>query len=142
MKSESQIHTYHCICSTLVLATPYDLNQLPIRDSWSRDQAIICPLRDYDADQAGSVDGKPVRSMSHNVATDRKPVIIRREDGFEKRVPIRCTRCTLIIGYKVEGDAASANDGIIFLLPGGVLSTEDMKAGKVLQQPAWAAQTT
>ena len=104
MRSGSQTHTYHCICSTLVLATPYDLNQLSTRDSSSRDQAIICPLRDYDADQAGSVDGKLVRSMLQNVAMDRKPVIIRREDGFEKRVSIRCTRCTLIIGYKVEGD--------------------------------------
>lgn len=142
MTSGSPIHTYHCICSTLILATRYDLNQLPIRDSSSRDQAIICPLRDYDTDRAGSVDAKPVRSMLHNVATDGKPVIIRRANGFEKSVFMRCTRCNLIIGYKVEGDAASANDLIIFLLPGGLLSTEDMKAGTLPQLPGWAAQTT
>ena len=142
MNPGTSIHTYHCICSTLILATRYDLNQLPIRDSSSQDQAIICHHGDYHPDHAASVDGKFARFMLHNIAPDRKPSIIRREDGFEKRMSIRCTRCNLIIGYKVEGDAASANDGTIFLLPGGLLSTEDMKAEKVPQLPGWAAQTT
>lgn len=137
----SSNHTYHCMCSTLILATPYDLSQLPIRDSSSQDQAIICPLGGHESDQAAGADGKIASSTLHNVTLDRKPLIIRREDGFEKRVSVRCTRCNLIIGYRVEGDAASAIDRNVFLLPGGLSSTEDMKAGKVPQQPAWAAQT-
>ncbi len=132
--------TYHCICSTLIIATCYDLKQLPIRDSSSRDQAIICPLGNSEFDQGGSVDENPSKSTLHNVTADRKPLIIRREDGFEKRVSIRCTRCNLIIGYRVEGDVASANERTVFLLPGGLLRTEDMKAGKVPQQPAWEGQ--
>lgn len=38
------IHTYHCICSTLLLATPYIISHLPIRAHPSKDQARILPL--------------------------------------------------------------------------------------------------
>ncbi|KAL1969835.1 hypothetical protein VTN77DRAFT_7344 [Rasamsonia byssochlamydoides] len=33
---------------------------------------------------------------------DRKPTIIRREDGFEKRILLRCGRCRVVIGYVLD----------------------------------------
>lgn len=38
------IHTYHCLCSTLVLATPYLLSLLPARGAPAKDRARILPL--------------------------------------------------------------------------------------------------
>ncbi|KAF3930809.1 hypothetical protein ABW20_dc0108672 [Dactylellina cionopaga] len=32
---------------------------------------------------------------------DRRPCVIRREDGFEKRLLWRCGRCRLIFGYQI-----------------------------------------
>ncbi len=35
---------------------------------------------------------------------DKKISIVRREDGFERRVLSRCVRCNLVVGYEiVEG---------------------------------------
>ncbi|PGH09234.1 hypothetical protein AJ80_07711 [Polytolypa hystricis UAMH7299] len=33
---------------------------------------------------------------------DRKPVIIRRSDGFEKRLCLRCGRCRVVVGYVLD----------------------------------------
>jgi hypothetical protein len=33
---------------------------------------------------------------------DRKPVIIRRHDGFEKRLMLRCGRCRVVMGYLLD----------------------------------------
>lgn len=33
---------------------------------------------------------------------DRKPVIIRRHDGFEKRLLLRCGRCRVVMGYLLD----------------------------------------
>jgi len=33
---------------------------------------------------------------------DRKPVIIRRQDGFEKRLLLRCGRCRVVMGYLLD----------------------------------------
>lgn len=115
----SNIKTYHCICTTLVLATPYDLRELPTRRSPATDQALILPL-------AG--DGI-LESRLHNVTSERNPVIIRREDGFEKRLLVKCERCQLLIGYQIE-DTEPATDAI-YLLPGGLSATEEMKRSGV-----------
>ena len=132
----SSIQTYHCLCSTLILATPYNLDQLPVRSSSSQDQAIICPLGSHSSSEVEAT------SKLHNVTADRQPLIVRREDGFEKRTLLRCTRCNLAVGYRVEGDSVNINEKAVFLLLGGLMSTEDMKAGKVPQQPAWGAQVS
>ena len=137
----SSLHTYHCLCSTLILATPYTLDQLPTRSSSSPDQAIICPLSSEVIDQAEKPGDDRAGSTLHNVVRDRKPLIIRKEDGFEKRVILRCTRCNLVIGYRVEGDE-DTNERIAYLLPGGLSSTEEMKTGQVPQQPGWGTQAT
>ncbi|KAI9709874.1 MAG: hypothetical protein M1812_007582 [Candelaria pacifica] len=80
---------------------------------------------------------------------DRKPVVVRREDGFEKRVLWRCGRCRLVVGYQLdevhyktttgvavrkEGDGIEGvgRVKVVYLLPGSLLTTEEMRAGKVL----------
>lgn len=130
--TESSIQTYHCLCTTLILVTPYDLAKLPVRSSSSPEQAIILPLPTSDVSDQ---DQKYAKSALHNVVSDRKPMIVRREDGFEKRVPLRCTRCKLVVGYKVDDDSGSSDSSTVFLLPGGFMSTENMKEGRIPQAP-------
>lgn len=77
---------------------------------------------------------------------DRRPCIIRREDGFEKRLLWRCGRCRLIFGYQIADDLLEEQEkeqeqgirrkkkkgayrrkkGYVYVLPGGVTSTEEM----------------
>jgi hypothetical protein len=77
---------------------------------------------------------------------DKKAKIIRREDGFERRVLSRCGRCNLVVGYEILGDGTAMDvDGkgkegewfigkIMYLLPGAVMSTEVMMSGKKLRE--------
>ncbi|KAI9828497.1 MAG: hypothetical protein M1826_006034 [Phylliscum demangeonii] len=88
-------------------------------------------------------------SMLLSTMVDRRPVLVQREDGFDKRWLWRCGRCRVVVGYELDGlhfvDAAGgAADGggsrregqergkIVYLLPGGLVGTEDMVAGKTL----------
>ena len=82
---------------------------------------------------------------------DRKVTIVRREDGFEKRVLWRCLRCRLVVGYEVMGLEGSGVGGgrdgevdegegerrvfegkVVYLLPNGMLRTDVMAGGKKL----------
>lgn len=83
-------------------------------------------------------------------ARDRKPTLIRREDGFEKRFFLRCGRCRVTVGYFLdevhfpaegglkalgsglneagekirEGDEGqSGEDRAVYLLPGALMET-------------------
>lgn len=87
---------------------------------------------------------------------DPTPVIIRREDGFEKRLLLRCGRCRVVVGYRLcntavgpttdqdldvdeEGEEDEDSDtiglrqgkqeGAIYLLPGSIVGTEDLDVG-------------
>jgi hypothetical protein len=81
---------------------------------------------------------------------DRKPVIVTREDGFERRSLWRCWRCRVVVGYQLDstqfgdvehkknadgdgGDGDMAKDGlgeVLYVLPAGVMSTEAMMRAK------------
>ncbi|KAH8804917.1 hypothetical protein F5884DRAFT_797673 [Xylogone sp. PMI_703] len=87
-------------------------------------------------------------SMPLHMRADKKPTVIRREDGFERRLLWRCGRCKLVVGYQIasEGTATEAMDvdsgangksegdqgdeetdlKVLYLLPGGLMSTEAM----------------
>lgn len=57
------------------------------------------------------------------------------EDGFEKRSFAKCRRCDLKIGYWLDKSQFSDGENgvrsdVLYVLPGGLMSTEDMKAGK------------
>ena len=70
----------------------------------------------------------------------RKCVVVRREDGFEKRRVWRCARCGVGVGYEVEGVGVGMEVGtgtgsgakgggsgsggrVLFLLEGGLVET-------------------
>lgn len=120
--------SYHCICTTFILAMNYELESLPVRAEPALDKAIILPIQD---------DGAGNEHVSfYNVNSDHKPIVIRREDGFEKRTLLRCERCSLTIGYKINREMATEeqrhlDEDITYILPGSLVSTEAVKAGKV-----------
>ncbi|KAK6331056.1 hypothetical protein TWF718_003246 [Orbilia javanica] len=75
---------------------------------------------------------------------DRRPCIIRREDGFEKRLLWRCGRCRLIFGYQIydetleelsKGDDVESHkqkkyrpnkNYYVYILPGGLTAATGM----------------
>ncbi|EDN10684.1 predicted protein [Histoplasma mississippiense (nom. inval.)] len=56
----------------------------------------------------GSTQKQPEQQQQHytillsTTIPDRKPIIIRREDGFEKRLMLRCGRCRVVMGYALD----------------------------------------
>ncbi|KAG9241184.1 hypothetical protein BJ878DRAFT_428679 [Calycina marina] len=127
-----QLHTYHCICSTLLLASTHELSILPRRSNESSlDHAIILPLS-----SRPSLFGT---TTLQNLTPDKNTTIIRKEDGFERRLLWKCTRCMSVVGYEicdaedvVLGEFIEGEDGgewkgrILYVLPGGVRTTEGM----------------
>ncbi|KAK6521955.1 hypothetical protein TWF281_002528 [Arthrobotrys megalospora] len=75
---------------------------------------------------------------------DRRPCVIRREDGFEKRLFWRCGRCRLIFGYQIYDESLEElskgdDDEIhkekkgqpnknyyVYILPGGLTTAAGM----------------
>lgn len=166
MNDKSKIHTYHCLCSTFLLATPYTLTSLPRRALPSLDRAHILPLPALSrsiqpapapapftgengnegdlisVDKGGEEvqDGTTKSNEAHfpsllapSLRPARKLIIVRREDGFERRRVYRCGRCGLTIGYEMETETAptgavgkGVEGKVIYLLEGGLVATEDM----------------
>ena len=126
---EKTIHTYHCICTQLVLASTSTLENLKTRTS---DSSYILLLPDLSSTSTTS----HYASLA-NTITDDKPTVIRLEDGFEKRYFHKCGRCELSIAYSLDKSqfddtktSSGARGDVAFLIPGGLVSTEDMKSGK------------
>jgi hypothetical protein len=80
-----------------------------------------------------------------SLSLDRKPCIVNREDGFEKRHLFRCQRCRLVVGYQLDdvhfstkgkdGQERTDSEGrVVYILPGGLMSTEEMEGGKVFNE--------
>lgn len=66
-----------------------------------------------------------------NVSRDKKISILRREDGFEKRVLYHCSRCGVVFGYEIVGaEAQEGFEDTIYVLPNGVMGTDVMVRGK------------
>jgi len=135
--------TYHCLCTTLILTTTHDLETLPRRTEPVQDGALILvpPVNTTRSDELSTEGAQPANSLLLNVVPDRKPVIIRRDDGFEKRTLLRCTRCKLVIGYDLDeahfGDFKE-HARPVYLLPGGLISTSDMVKEASAETPPWA----
>ncbi len=161
---QSPVFTYHCLCTHLIVATTTPLSALFRRSASSLDKAYILPLPsptsarsrasdDSDSEteaQTSTSSAKPTTLISPtrphyalllSAVTDRKPQIITRIDGFEKRYLQRCGRCRLVVGYQLDwGQYADADTGtsertgrredVVYLLPGGLLSTEEMFEGR------------
>jgi hypothetical protein len=127
--AESKIHTYHCICCELVLATFAPLPKLPKRKG---DGSMICKVTNSDLPVPGGV------VLSGSAFEKDSPMILKLKDGFEKRYPLQCRRCDLQIGYYLDKSQFGQKEGeiradVLYILPGGLLSTEEMKAGKDME---------
>ncbi|KAH7314309.1 hypothetical protein BKA65DRAFT_120534 [Rhexocercosporidium sp. MPI-PUGE-AT-0058] len=117
-----KIQTYHCLCLSLLLSSTHTLSSLPRRtspspddtDPLSSDRAIILPLpstpprqeaRHEEGEEVGGVGEESLPTEGYtilsNLQADRKTTIVRRDDGFEKRVLYRCARCRLVVGYEL-----------------------------------------
>ena len=73
-------------------------------------------------------------------ATSQAPLLIRSDEGIEKRYPLRCSRCKLMLGYQLDwgqfgametGKAGQTRkrEDVVYLLDGAVMTTEDMRKG-------------
>lgn len=57
----------------------------------------------------------------------RKVLVVRREDGFEKRRVYRCGRCGVGVGYEIVREGGGEGAGrVIYLLEGGLVETGEM----------------
>ncbi|PMD20151.1 hypothetical protein NA56DRAFT_186268 [Hyaloscypha hepaticicola] len=149
-----KIQTYHCLCSTLLLATTHTLSTLPHRsttNSPSSSPDLILPLPSTPPLLSPLDSELPSEGYTTllSMTQDKKVTIVRREDGFEKRICWRCERCNLIVGYELQGQGergGAAMEGVegldgegkgkgreegyggkvLFLLAGGVQSTDFM----------------
>lgn len=126
---EMTVHTYHCICTQLVLASTTPLESLKTRTS---DSSHILPLPDLSSTSSTSH-----YALLANTIADAKPTVIRCEDGFEKRYFHKCGRCELSIAYSLDRSqfedtktSSGPREDVAFLIPGGLMSTENMKSGK------------
>lgn len=83
-------------------------------------------------------------SVIAGLERDAKAAVVRREDGFEKRWPWRCVRCGLMVGYELDEEHFAGegkgkgregeNLRILYVLPGGLMSTDVMAAGKKINE--------
>jgi hypothetical protein len=147
-KPSRPIYTYHHICSQLVLASTHLLVSLPHRATPSLDQAIILPLGSTSHSADSDSDLEDTRRASTaltredygysivlSTVHDKKQVVVRGEDGFEKRLLFRCGRCKVVLGYELDkmqfGDVDHGRVGrIVYLLPKALMTTEEMEQGK------------
>lgn len=151
-----QIYTYHCICSTLLIASTHTLTSLPRRSKEAAlDHSIVLPLPSPSSADLTSPVGPEGYTTLLSLTADQRPTIVRKEDGFERRFCYRCSRCSLVVGYEVqnEGDGLlETNEGssmeglwangvykgsVLYVMPGGLRSTEGMmregEAGKITE---------
>lgn len=140
-------HTYHCICSQLILATTSPLSKFSRRSGSALDKAHIVPLLTSSSTSSGDDERSEKNKQSLvsefsqcavlvDALLDPKAIIVRREDGFEKRYLQHCGRCRLVIGYHLDSSqyegakGSGREDSVVYILPGSLMSTEDMSEGK------------
>jgi phage FluMu protein Com len=143
-----QIRTQHCtFCNHLLLATTRDISTLPRRGGEAKDKAIILPLEDRtigedaDINEAQGTRTKHATLLLSTTIPDRRATLIRREDGIEKRVLLRCGRCKAVMGYYldsvhygeektkvVEDDDGNVEEKrpAVYILPGAIVETDKM----------------
>jgi hypothetical protein len=127
--SPRDINTYHCICAHLLLASTQPLITLPTRSTLDKSSILRLPPASH---------AQPLTDYAILLGTtlDHDPIIIRGDQGFEKRYIQRCGRCNLAVGYQLDKSQYDGVDGqgrredVVYLLPGGMITTEEMTAGK------------
>lgn len=153
-----QIYTYHCICTHLLFASTYIFSSLPrrSREKGSIDAALILPLPKVPLNSKNlKYDVPPPEgyTLLLGIEKDTKIYTLRKSDGFERRILYQCSRCKVVIGYEillesgvVEVDTAErthpeGNDDkcsslikIMYILPGGLMSTEFMASKEKIRE--------
>ncbi|GAQ39831.1 uncharacterized protein AtWU_07970 [Aspergillus tubingensis] len=153
--SRLPVQTHHCrFCNHLLLATTRSIPSLPRRKSPAKDGAIILPLpRDNSTDDEQSKQQqKHYTILLSTTIPDRKHTLVRREDGFEKRLFLRCGRCRVVMGYFLdevhfggmtstnreggdgEGDGEGEKARVVYLLPGALVETGVMLRDEELER--------
>ncbi|KAF2105794.1 hypothetical protein BDV96DRAFT_617637 [Lophiotrema nucula] len=137
------VYTYHCLCTHLLLATTTPLPALPQRHN-SLDKAHMMPLppppsslptkpRGIPKEEIRPIDVHYGMLLSMNL--DGNAQMVTSDEGFEKRYLHRCGRCGLVVGYQLDwaqfaGERMGRKEDVVYLLPGGFLSTHEMVRGK------------
>ena len=82
--------------------------------------------------EGGTADGGPLPSLlTANLRQARKALMVRREDGFEKRRVYRCGRCGIGVGYEIVREEEREGEGkegerVVYLIEGGLVETGEM----------------
>jgi hypothetical protein len=125
--SDPGVIIHHCLCAQVIAGTTTSIEKLPKRQS---DGTLIATSGNFGSES------KPVLSVQ-GLTTDQTAVVIRLDDGFEKRYPARCDRCGLMAGYRLDKSQTTGkeqstgpDDSVLYILPGGLMTTEDLEAGK------------
>lgn len=131
-ETKPQIHTYHCLCTTLVLATTTPLSSLPRRQNSALDTAYILPLPSASDSTSGH------HAVLQSAILDPKAQVVKTDQGFEKRYLQRCKRCRLVVGYQLDwqqfgGERLGRREDVVYLLPGGFTTTDEMVEGKDME---------
>ncbi|KAJ5083144.1 hypothetical protein N7456_012571 [Penicillium angulare] len=161
-----QIRTQHCtFCNHLLLATTRNLKALPTRKGEAKDKAVILPLEkneteleDEDTTTISKSQSKHVTLLLSTSIPDRRATLIRREDGIEKRILVRCGRCRVVMGYFLDEahydgaglqvrrtDEGERQDEkrfpAVYVLPGAVVDTDSMgESGSDEEWKRWAGE--
>jgi hypothetical protein len=135
MTTRLPIQTQHCrFCSHLLLSTTRDISSLPRRTGSALDKAIILPL----SPSSDTNESKHVTLLLSTTIPDRRATLIRREDGIEKRVLLRCGRCRVVVGYYLdrvhwegrglgkEEEEGEEEEPAVYVLPGALVGTENI----------------
>ncbi|KAF1976403.1 hypothetical protein BU23DRAFT_456038 [Bimuria novae-zelandiae CBS 107.79] len=146
LAASSTVYTYHCLCTHLLLATSTPLHALPTRNN-SCDQAHIMPLPPPPAAPAKGrrPSNEPALPPTDHYGLllsthlENKPEMVTSDSGFEKRYLQRCGRCNLVVGYQLDwqqfaGDRTGRKEDLVYLLPGGFVTTAEMIMGKTPPQ--------
>ena len=144
------VNTYHCrFCSHLLLATTRRIDSLPQRkrdeSGGGLDGAIILPLTrpssssSSDHEQNDKIDH--VTILLSTILPNSFRSIVRRADGFEKRIFLRCGRCHVFVGYFLDAihfpapptpsaeDKTSTEPKVVYILPGALVDTSLLAQG-------------
>lgn len=160
-RKSPRLHTHHCLCSNLCIATTRSLPQLSRRNAPGLDKALILPCPPVSqsllsvgiSDAQGILDDDEVDGDNEHGHDDEikseitilvslvlatQPTLVRRSDGIEKRYPLHCGRCKLMVAYQLdwsqfpEAQRSGRRDDVIYLLPNAVMTTTEMAEGKSL----------
>ncbi|PWY62308.1 hypothetical protein BO83DRAFT_349868 [Aspergillus eucalypticola CBS 122712] len=144
------VQTHHCrFCNHLLLATTRSIPSLPRRKAPAKDGALILPLpRDHSIDDEQSKQQKHYTILLSTTIPDRKHTLVRRQDGFEKRLFLRCGRCRVVMGYFLDevhfgrmssqeggdGEGEGEKARVVYLLPGALVETGVMMRDEELEK--------